>query len=97
MRNRIMAKAKTKTQPKTIAGNTAAKAPKTIGEHASRKAREAKLAFGHAKRKARAAGTAAKSHVTRNRAAYIAGGTGLAAGALGTAALSRRGKAKSED
>ena len=37
-----------------------------------------------------AAGTAAKAHVTRNKAAYIAGGAGLAAGALGGAALARR-------
>ena len=48
---------------RTIADNTAAKAPKTIREHAERKVREAKLAVGHAKRKVKAAGTAAKTHV----------------------------------
>jgi hypothetical protein len=82
---------------KTIASNTAAKAPKTIKEHAARKVREAKLAAGHTKRKVRAAGTAAKAHVTRNRAAYIAGGAGLAAGAIGSAVLARRKNAKSEN
>ena len=54
----------------------------------ARKVREAKLTAGHAKRKVQAAGRAAKAHVTRNRAAYIAGGAGLA----GSAALSRRKK-----
>ena len=97
-----MAKAKVaktvKAQPvRTIADNTKAKAPKTIGEYASRKVREAKLAAGHAKRKVGAAGTAAKTHVTRNKAAYIAGGAGLAAGAVGGAVLARRNKAKSEN
>ena len=59
--------------------------------------REAKLAAGHAKRRVGAAGTAAKTHVTRNKAAYIAGGAGLAAGAVGGAVLARRNKAKSEN
>jgi len=61
--------------------------------YASRKVREAKLAAGHAKRKVWAAGTAAKTHVTRNKAAYIAGGAGLAAGAV----LARRKKAQNQD
>ena len=99
MRDTMMAKAKVaKAQPKrTIADNTAAKAPKTIGEYASRKVREAKLAAGHAKRKVGAAGTAAKTHVTRNKAAYIAGGAGLVAGAVGGAVLARRKKAQNQD
>ena len=80
------------TPKRTIADNTAAKAPKTMRERAERKVREAKLAVGHAKRKVRAAGTAAKTHVTRNRAAYIAGGAGLAAGAVGGAVAARRKK-----
>jgi hypothetical protein len=68
------------------------KAPKTIKEHAARKYREAKLAAGQAKQKIAAAGTAAKSHVTRNKAAYIAGGAGLAAGAVGGAIAARRNR-----
>ena len=97
-----MPRAKTKasapaTPARTIADNTAAKAPKTVKEHAERKVREAKLAAGHAKRNVKAAGTAAKIHVTRNRAAYIAGGAGVAAGAIGGAALARRKNAKSQD
>ena len=48
-----MAKAKVaKAQPaRTIADNTATKASKTIGENASRKVWEAKLAAGQAKRR----------------------------------------------
>ena len=92
-----VAKAQTPVTPvRTIADNTKAKAPKTIGEYAARKAREAKLAAGHAKRAVTKAGTAAKSHVTRNKAAYIAGGAGVAAGAIGTA-LARRKKPQNQD
>jgi hypothetical protein len=47
--------------------------------------------------KAKAAGTAARAHVSRNRAAYIAGGAGLAAGALTGAALARRKQAQNQD
>jgi hypothetical protein len=43
------------------------------------------------------AGTAAKSHVSRNRAAYIAGGVGLAAGVAGMAALNRRKQARNQE
>ena len=90
--------AKASAQPvRTIADNTAAKAPKTIGEHAARKVREAKLAAGRAKQAVKAAGTTAKSHVTRNKAAYIAGGAGLAAGAVGNAVLGRRNRSKDQD
>jgi hypothetical protein len=100
LRRKTMAKAKvTKAQAlapvrKTIADNTAAKAPKTIREHAERKVREAKLAAGRAKQAVRTAGTAAKAHVTRNKAAYIAGGAGLAAGAIGGAVMSRRNRSQ---
>jgi predicted metal-dependent phosphoesterase TrpH len=53
--------------------------------------------FGkHVGDKAAAAGTAAKAHVARNKAAYIAGGAGLAAGAAGMAALNRK-KQQSHD
>ena len=82
---------------RTIADNTAAKAPKTVKERAERKIREAKLAAGQAKRKVQAAGRAARAHVTRNRAAYIAGGAGVAAGAIGGAVLARRKKEKHQD
>jgi hypothetical protein len=47
--------------------------------------------------KAKVAGTAAKAHVVRNKAAYIAGGAGLAAGAVGGAVLARRKKAQNQD
>ena len=50
-----------------------------------------------AKRKVGAAGTAAKTHVTRNKAAYIAGGAGLAAEAVGGAVLARRKKSQNQD
>ena len=40
--------------------------------------------------KAKAAGLAAKAHVGRNKAAYIAGGLGTAAGATGIALASRK-------
>ena len=56
--------------------------------------------FGkNVKAKAAAAGARAASHVSRNRAAYIAGGAGLAvgaAGATGLAALKRRKQAQSD-
>ena len=42
------------------------------------------------------AGTKAASHVSRNRAAYIAGGLGAAAGAAGMAAMNRKKQAQSE-
>ena len=40
--------------------------------------------------KAKAAGLAAKAHVSRNKAAYIAGGLGAAAGTAGIIAASRK-------
>jgi len=49
--------------------------------------------------KARAAGTAAKAHVGRNKAAYIAGGlgaAGLAAGTTGIALASRKKQPQDE-
>ena len=45
----------------------------------------------------KAAGTKAASHVSRSRAAYIAGGLGAAAGAGGMAILNRKKQAQSED
>ena len=49
-----------------------------------------------AKRRVGATGTAAKTRVTRNKAAYIAGGAGLAAGAVGGAVLARRKRRKTK-
>jgi hypothetical protein len=46
--------------------------------------------------KAKAAGTAAKKHVTRHKAAYIAGSAELAAGAVGGAVAARRKKPKTK-
>ena len=54
--------------------------------------------FGkNAGEKAKAAGTAAKSHVSRNQAAYIAGGAGLAVGAGGMALRNRYKRPQSEE
>jgi len=47
--------------------------------------------------KAKAAGIAAKAHVSRNKAAYIAGGLGAAAGAAGIAAMNRKKAAQGEN
>jgi hypothetical protein len=47
--------------------------------------------------KAKELGGRAKAHVSRNRAAYIAGGAGLAAGAAGATLLSRKKRAQSDD
>jgi hypothetical protein len=41
--------------------------------------------------------SAAKKHVTRNKAAYIAGSAGLAAGAVGGAVAAKRKKAQNQD
>ena len=46
--------------------------------------------------KAKAAGVAAKAHVGRNKAAYIAGGLGATAGATGIALASRKKQAQSD-
>ena len=45
----------------------------------------------------KAAGAKAASHVSRNRAAYIAGGLGAATGAAGMMMASRKKRAQSED
>ena len=45
----------------------------------------------------KAAGAKAASHVRRNRAAYIAGGLGAAAGVAGIAVASRKKQAQSEN
>ena len=46
--------------------------------------------------KAKAAGVKAASHVSRNKAAYIAGGLGAAAGAAGMAAANRKKQSQGE-
>jgi len=46
--------------------------------------------------KAKAAGLAAKAHVSRNKAAYIAGGLGAATGTAGIIAASRKNKSQSD-
>jgi hypothetical protein len=101
-----MAKKSTNTQKvapapavakKTIADNTAAKAPKTVAERIDRTKRQVKLAAGHAKRNVMAAGTKAAAHVSRNKAAYIAGGLGAAAGAVGGATMSRKRQSQGEN
>ena len=45
---------------------------------------------------AKAAGTKAAAHVSRNKAAYIAGGLGAAAGAAGMVAASRKNKSQND-
>jgi hypothetical protein len=84
-----MPKAKTKAQAQTaakIAGNKFDEGLAKLKE------------FGkNAKAKATEFGNRAKAHVSKHRAAYIAGGAGLAAGALGGAALARRKKAQKEN
>ena len=44
----------------------------------------------------KAAGAKAASHVSRNRAAYIAGGLGVATGAAGIAMASRKRRAQDD-
>jgi hypothetical protein len=44
----------------------------------------------------KAAGTKAAAHVSRNRAAYIAGGLGAAAGAAGMAVANRKKQSQSD-
>ena len=80
----------------TIAENTAAKAPKTAKERLDRTVRQGKVATARAVRAVKSAGTKAKSHISRNRAAYIAGGLATTAGAAGGAALASRNR-KPED
>ena len=69
-------------------GNAVAKG-KEFGKNVAEKAKAAGA-------KAKAAGLAAKAHVGRNKAAYIAGGLGAAAGATGIALASRKNKSQSD-
>ena len=73
------------------------KATKTVGDRLNAGVAKVKDFGKNVGAKAKAAGTAAKTHVTRNKAAYIAGGAGLAAGAVGGAVLARRKKAQNQD
>jgi len=67
---------------KSRIGNAVAKG-KDFGRSVAEKAKDVGT-------RAKAAGAKAASHVSRNRAAYIAGGLGAAAGAAGLAAASRK-------
>jgi len=78
---------------RTIADNTAAKAPTTLTEKANRTFRQGKLATKKGLRQA-------KRHVSRNRAAYIAGGLGALGGAATGAAaagIAARNRQKEQD
>ena len=72
----------TKATVRSRIGNVVAKG-KEFGKNVTEKAKAAGA-------KTKAAGLAAKAHVSRNRAAYIAGGVGAAAGAAGMAAMNRK-------
>jgi hypothetical protein len=85
-----MAKAKAKTA-------APAQAAKTAGDKFDAGLAKVKEFGKNVKARATELGSKAKAHVSRNRAAYIAGGAGVAAGALGGAALARRKKAQKED
>jgi hypothetical protein len=85
----IMAKAKAlQAQPQ---------ASKTVGDRVNAGVTKVKDFGKNMGNRAKVAGTAAKAHVSRNRAAYIAGGAGLAAGAVGGAIAARRKKAANQD
>ena len=73
------------------------KAKKTVGERLNAGVARVKDFGKNVGAKAKAAGTAAKTHVTRNKAAYIAGGAGVAAGAVGGAVLARQKKTQNQD
>jgi len=63
---------------------------KDFGKNVAAKARAAGVS-------AKTAGTKAAAHVSRNKAAYIAGGLGAAAGAAGIVAASRKKAAQGEN
>ena len=69
-------------------GNIVAKG-KEFGKTVAEKAKSAGTA-------AKTAGVKAASHVSRNKAAYIAGGLGAAAGAAGMAAANRKKQSQGE-
>jgi hypothetical protein len=73
------------------------KATKTVGDRVNAGVAKVKDFGKNMGTKAKDFGNKAKAHVARNRAAYIAGGAGLAAGAVGGAALARRKKAQNKD
>lgn len=89
-----MAKAKT---AKATAAKPAPAATEAAGKPAGGMVAKIKDFGKNAGEKAKAAGMKAASHVSRNRAAYIAGGLGAAAGAGGMAILKRNKQAQSED
>jgi hypothetical protein len=74
-----------------------APASKTVGDRVNSGVAKVKDFGKNMGNRAKVAGTAAKAHVSRNRAAYIAGGAGLAAGAVGGAVAARRKKASNQD
>jgi hypothetical protein len=74
-----------------------APASKTVGDRVNAGVVKVKEFGKNMGERAKTAGTAAKAHVSRNRAAYIAGGAGLAAGAVGGAVAARRKKASNQD
>ena len=76
------APAPAKATLKSRIGNVVAKG-KEFGNNVAARAKAAGT-------KAKAAGLAAKAHVGRNKAAYIAGGIGAAAGTTGIALASRK-------
>ena len=77
-----------KTTVKEKLGNIVAKG-KDFGKTVAEKAKSAGTA-------AKTAGIKAASHVSRNKAAYIAGGLGAAAGAAGMAAANRKRQSQGE-
>jgi hypothetical protein len=86
-----------KAKAKTAAPAQAQAAAKTAGDTFDAGLAKVKEFGKNVKAKAAELGCKAKAHVSRNRAAYIAGGAGVAAGALGGAALARRKKAQKEE
>jgi len=82
-----MAKAKVKATGNQTGGVVAK--VKDFGKNIGTKAKATGTAV-------KAAGAKAASHVSRNRAAYIAGGLGAAAGAAGMAAASRKKREQGE-
>jgi hypothetical protein len=90
------------TMPKKIVKATPAK--ETAGSRFSRVVAKGKDFGKNVAERAKAAGATVKaagakaaSHVSRNRASYIAGGLGAAAGAAGMAAMSRKKQSQSDD
>jgi hypothetical protein len=93
-KERNMAKQKVSAVPvkKTISGKLGEVVAKgqDFGKNVAAKARAAGMS-------AKAAGTRAAAHVSRNKAAYIAGGLGAAAGVAGMATASRKKQVQDEN